>query len=105
MVCTWLGELCYCSCLPVLPGPAWVLLSYVLHTFISGSVPERGRVGPGQGNPRISSVCFTPRVERAESTLHTLSRLELFYPNVAFSLPFFPFPCPSNALCGRYHAV
>ena len=38
MVCTWLGELCYCSCLPVLPDPAWVLLSYVLHTFISGSV-------------------------------------------------------------------
>ena len=38
MVCTWLGELCYCSCLPVLPGLARVLLSYVLHTFISGSV-------------------------------------------------------------------
>ena len=38
MVCTWLGELYHCSCLPVLPGPAWVLLSYVLHTFISGSV-------------------------------------------------------------------
>ena len=38
MVCTWSGELCYCSYLPVLLGPAWVLLSYVLHTFISGSV-------------------------------------------------------------------
>ena len=33
-----MGELYNCSCLPVLPGPAWVLLSYVLHTFISGSV-------------------------------------------------------------------
>ena len=31
-------SLYYCSCLPVLPGPAWVLLSYVLHTIISGSV-------------------------------------------------------------------
>ena len=26
-VCTWLREVCSCSCLPVLPGPAWVLLS------------------------------------------------------------------------------
>ena len=32
MVCTWLGKL-YC----VPPCPTWVLLSYVLHTFISGS--------------------------------------------------------------------
>ena len=38
MVYTWLGEFYYCSCLPVLPDPDWVLLSYVLHTFISGSV-------------------------------------------------------------------
>ena len=30
MVCTWLGELNHCSYLPVMPGPAWVLLSYVL---------------------------------------------------------------------------
>ena len=26
-VCTWLRELSSCSCLTVLPGPAWVLLS------------------------------------------------------------------------------
>ena len=26
-VCTWLREICFCSCLTVLPGPAWVLLS------------------------------------------------------------------------------
>ena len=26
-VCTWLREICSCSCLTVLPGPAWVLLS------------------------------------------------------------------------------
>ena len=39
-VCTWSGDLNYCSCLPVLPGPAWVLLSNVLHTFISGSVED-----------------------------------------------------------------
>ena len=38
MVGTWLGDLYYCSSLPVLPGPTWVLLSYVLHTIISGSV-------------------------------------------------------------------
>ena len=37
-VCTWLGELYYCSCLAVLPSPLWVLLSYVLRAFILGSV-------------------------------------------------------------------
>ena len=26
-VCTWLGEISSCSCLTVLPGPAWLLLS------------------------------------------------------------------------------
>ena len=26
-VCTWLGELFYCSCLPAFPGPERVLLS------------------------------------------------------------------------------
>ena len=38
MVYTWLGELGYCSCLPVLPVPALVLLSFLLHSFILGSV-------------------------------------------------------------------
>ena len=38
MMCTWLGERYYFSYLPVLHGPAWVLLSLVLHTFITGSV-------------------------------------------------------------------
>ena len=26
ILCTWLGELSSCSCLTVLPGPAWVML-------------------------------------------------------------------------------
>ena len=26
-VCTWLREISSCSCLTILPGPAWVLLS------------------------------------------------------------------------------
>ena len=38
MVCMWLGEIYYCCSLTSLPGPAWVLLSYVLHTIMSGSV-------------------------------------------------------------------
>ena len=37
-VCTWLDEVYCCSFLTTLPGPAWVLLSYVLQTFILGSV-------------------------------------------------------------------
>ena len=28
-LCTWLGEICSCSCLTVLPGPAWVLLNKI----------------------------------------------------------------------------
>ena len=34
----WLGELYHCSCITVLPGPTWVLLSYVLHTLFAGPV-------------------------------------------------------------------
>ena len=41
MVCALLGELSYCSCLLFLPNPYWVLLSYVLHTFILGSVHNK----------------------------------------------------------------
>ena len=33
LVRTWLGKIALCSFLPLLPGPAWVLLSYVLHTL------------------------------------------------------------------------
>ena len=32
-VCTRLREVCSCSCLPVLPGPAWVLLSKICLLF------------------------------------------------------------------------
>ena len=28
-LCTWLGEIYSCSCLTVLPGPAWVLLNKI----------------------------------------------------------------------------
>ena len=28
-ICTWFGEISSCSCLTVLPGPAWVLLSKI----------------------------------------------------------------------------
>ena len=48
------------------------------------SAPERGRFGPGQGNPRISSVCFTPRAEGSGVDSDILSCLESFSPNVAF---------------------
>ena len=33
MVCTWLRELCSCSCLPVLPGLDWVLLRKIYRPF------------------------------------------------------------------------
>ena len=36
--CTWFGEVCYCCCLPALPGLAWVLLKYVLQRLFLISV-------------------------------------------------------------------
>ena len=41
MVFSRFGEVFYCCCLPALPGPAWVLLSYVIivmHTILCTSV-------------------------------------------------------------------
>ena len=32
-VCTWLREICSCSCLTVLPGPVWVLLNKIYILF------------------------------------------------------------------------
>ena len=29
IICTWFGEISSCSCLTVLPGPAWVLLNKI----------------------------------------------------------------------------
>ena len=29
----WLFEICFCSCLTILPSRAWVLLNYVLHSI------------------------------------------------------------------------
>ena len=34
MVCTWLRDICSCSSLPVLPGPAWVLLSKIYKPYL-----------------------------------------------------------------------
>ena len=36
---TLLREVALCSCLTLLPGLAWVLLSYVLHTLFLSPVP------------------------------------------------------------------
>ena len=41
MVRSRFGENCSCCCLRALPGPAWVLLNYVLHTILSTSVLQR----------------------------------------------------------------
>ena len=41
-VCTWLREISSCSCLTVLPGPAWVLLSkkYILFPGVQFECPR-----------------------------------------------------------------
>ena len=36
--CTWFGEVCLCCSLTALPGPAWVLLKYVLRRLFLSSV-------------------------------------------------------------------
>ena len=36
--CTWFGEVCLCCSLTALPGPAWVLLKYVLQRLFLSSV-------------------------------------------------------------------
>ena len=38
ILCTWLREVCSCCSLTVLPGPAWVLLNYVLQRIFLSSV-------------------------------------------------------------------
>ena len=35
ILCTWLGEISSCSCLTVLPGPAWVLLNKICKDSVS----------------------------------------------------------------------
>ena len=52
-------ELHYFSCLPLRPGPAWVLLSYVLQTFFHSSVHKRLSVSSFW---RQFHVPFTPHV-------------------------------------------
>ena len=54
------------SCLPVLTGPVWVLLSYVLNTFISGS---------GVNEERNATVAWQPTNQ--PTTDHGGSRQEL----------------------------
>ena len=34
-LCMWFGEISSCSCLTVLPGPAWVLLNWICKELIS----------------------------------------------------------------------
>ena len=41
-VCTWLWEIFSCSSLTALPGPAWVLLKYVLQRLFLSSVLRQG---------------------------------------------------------------
>ena len=40
MVRSRFGEVCSCCCLPALPGPAWVLLNYVMRTILCTSVNQ-----------------------------------------------------------------
>ena len=46
--CTWFGEVCLCCSLTALPGPAWVLLKYVLQRLFLSSVVYRGEQNVAQ---------------------------------------------------------
>ena len=41
MSCMWFGEIGSCCSFAVLPGPAWVLLSYVTYTILGLPVQEK----------------------------------------------------------------
>ena len=115
MVCTWLGELCYCSCLPVLPGPAWVLLSHVLHTFISGSVqyvPTNLELSYGHPLSNMYSVCFgiAELVKVAYVPRENMRAALFFFYVVVVFISTIPFPrfifflIPNNMSTGKRQA-
>ena len=101
-VCTWLREISSCSCLTVLPGPAWVLLSKTKQTFISPSVQFQVGIllehGPCSKRIQIWN-CFWERVphhnnaHRWKGTLTSLRMTSDFPFSISyFSLPQFSVP-------------
>ena len=76
MVCPWFSELCYCSCLPVLPCPAWVMLSYVMQTIFLYLVHnEYVRVTTHMALSRNCTLSLSIRPPRPHYTSHCLSLL------------------------------
>ena len=86
MVCAWLGELSYCSCLLFLPNPYWVLLSYVLRTFILGSVHNKKVEAflqerrEGRGNDRVGTAftCLLHNACLRRTLAKTKNQLAIF---------------------------
>ena len=63
-----MGEICSCCCLPVLPGPAWVLLSYVLQTSFAGPVGARNPEPILMPSPILLRECVHGQVDMHGAT-------------------------------------
>ena len=63
MGCTWLREMCSCSCKPVLPDPAWVQLSKIYNPFLGALY-----INPELSNKVISSQFTLPLRPRTRPT-------------------------------------
>ena len=70
----WLREFCSCSCLPVLPGPAWVLLSKICILFCR-SLYLRLIRKVKFGNANVSQMtAFVNEVSRSQPDRRLLRR-------------------------------
>ena len=58
MVHSRFGKVCSCCCLSALPGPAWVLLSYVLRTILCTSVDLSQNVYATSEHLQVTSVKY-----------------------------------------------
>ena len=58
MVRSRFSEVCSCCCLSALPGPAWVLLSYVLRTILCTSVDLSQNVYATSEHLQVTSVKY-----------------------------------------------
>ena len=76
MVCMWFGDICYCSCLSVLPCPAWVLLSYVCKPFFY--ILYRARNNGLYVVGRMLQASWAEEVSNSRNKIHQTTYKPLF---------------------------
>ena len=78
MACTWFGEISSCSCLTVLPGPAWVHLSKIYKHFAGSLYSFLETIASLILNVHSKKVIgwVIPRSSRGESPQPSLQHLD-----------------------------